>query len=501
MHGVLVILLIDQKFMKKTYLSLLSFIFILLCEVPMYGQQYQPNWGSLDKRQVPGWFNEAKFGIFIHWGVYSVPSFSRVVPDGYSEWYWCNLRDTSRQNHKTVTEFHNRTYGAGFTYEQFVPMFRTELFDPDEWADIFKRSGAKYVVLTSKHHDGFCLWPSAEADKAWGVPWNSVSAGPQRDLVGDLTNSVKRTGLKMGFYYSLMEWYNPVFLIDKDRYVDEVMIPQFKDLVTKYRPSVIFSDGEWIMEEEQWKSTEILSWLFTKSPVKEDIVVNDRWGKSSRAKHPATYYTSEYGSGMDKRVVWEESRGMGQSYGYNRMEKLNDYKSAEDLIIILVDIVSRGGNLLLDIGPAADGTIPVIMEERLTEMGRWLKRNGEAIYGTSPWKFENQWSEGPKPVIEKGHYQTNFDITQIVKHVKNQAYIQMFFTRKNTDLYCVVPQYSQKISVDGISPCEKMKVNILGCQKQILWKINNNRLEIDLSHLQPGDIEGKIFVIKISEVL
>ena len=147
-------------------------------------------------------------------------------------------------------------------------------------------------------------------------------------------------------------------------------------MVTKYKPSVIFSDGEWILEDTDWKSTEILSWLYNESPVAKEIVVNDRWGKSTRSKNPSTYYTSEYGSGMDKSVVWEENRGMGQSYGYNRMEKLADYKTSNELILMRIDIVSRGGNLLLDIGPAADGTIPVIMEERLTDIGKWLEING-----------------------------------------------------------------------------------------------------------------------------
>ena len=160
------------------------------------------------------------------------------------------------------------------------------------------------------------------------------------------------------------------------------MIPQFKDVVTRYKPSIIFTDGEWEMTSSQWHSPELLAWLFNDSPVKDEVVVNDRWGSDTRHKHGG-YWTTEYTpgmSGMDH--PWEESRGMGFSYGYNRAETLEDYHTGRELVIMLVDIVSRGGNLLLDIGPRADGTIPVIMEERLLQIGDWLKVNGEAIYGT-----------------------------------------------------------------------------------------------------------------------
>lgn len=178
---------------------------------------------------------------------------------------------------------------------------------------------------------------------------------------------------KMGFYYSLYEWYNPLWLQDKPRYIREHMTPQFKDLVTRYKPAIIFSDGEWDLPSADWHSPELLAWLFNESPVKDYVVINDRWGKDSRHKRGG-YWTTEYTpgmSGMDH--PWEESRGMGFSYGYNRAERLEHYHTGRELVTMLVDLVSRGGNLLLDIGPAADGTIPVVMEQRLIEIGSWLK--------------------------------------------------------------------------------------------------------------------------------
>jgi len=193
--------------------------------------------------------------------------------------------------------------------------------------------------------------------KDLGRPWNSVEIGPKRDLLGDLTTAVRAKGLKSGIYYSLYEWYNPLWLTDKPRYVAEHMTPQFKDVVTRYKPSIIFSDGEWELPSADWHSAELLSWLYNESPVKDEVVVDDRWGKETRHKHGG-YWTTEYTPGMaDMNHPWEESRGMGFSYGYNRAEKLENYHTGRELVILLTDLVSRGGNLLLDIGPAADGTI------------------------------------------------------------------------------------------------------------------------------------------------
>ena len=369
-------------------------------------QTYQPNWDSLDQRPTPAWFSDAKFGIFIHWGVYSVPGYAPVIPGklAYAEWYW-NAMTNGREIRRPPLSrpapglITRNTYGADFPYQNLAPQFRAELFDPDHWADVFQRSGAKYVVLTSKHHEGFALWPSKEASATWGRPWNAVETGPKRDLLGDLTDAVRRKGLHMGFYYSLYEWYNPLWLTDKPRYISEHMIPQFKDVVTRYKPDIIFGDGEWELTLPNGTARDA-GMAVQRIAGERYVVINDRWGKDTRHKHGG-YWTTEYTPGMaDMDHPWEESRGMGFSYGYNRAESLNDYHTGRELLIMLVDLVSRGGNLLLDIGPNADGTIPVIMEERLIQMGSWLKINGDAIYGTRPWKTSRQWSAGEQPKVD-----------------------------------------------------------------------------------------------------
>jgi alpha-L-fucosidase len=190
----------------------------------------------------------------------------------------------------------------------------------------------------------------------------------------------------------LYEWFNPLYNADVDRYVAEHMIPQMKDLVLRYEPDLLWTDGEWDHPSGRWRAPEFLAWLFNESPVRDRVAVNDRWGQETRGVHGG-YYTTEYGLVHDKAAQaatfthpWEECRGIGNSFGYNRAETLKDYSSPTRLIHLLIDCVSRGGNLLLDIGPAADGRIPVIMEERLLQIGEWLELNGEAIFGTRPWK-------------------------------------------------------------------------------------------------------------------
>jgi alpha-L-fucosidase len=464
-------------------------------------QTYQPTWESVDSRPVPSWFGDAKFGIFIHWGVYSVPSYAPVLPGklAYAEWYWHAITEGQKRGADPVDAgswaFHQRVYGPEFPYQNFAPMFRAELFDPAHWADVFQRSGARYVALTSKHHEGFALWPSREASTTWGRPWNSVEIGPHRDLAGDLAAAVRAKGLKMGFYYSLYEWYNPLYLSDKPRYVREHMMPQFKDLVTHYQPAIIFSDGEWEMTSAEWHSPELLAWLYNESPVKNDVVVDDRWGKDTRHKHGG-YWTTEYTpglSGMDH--PWEESRGMGFSYGYNRAERLEDYHTGRELVILLTDLVSRGGNLLLDIGPAADGTIPVIMEERLLQIGDWLKVNGEAIYGTKPWKKSRQFAATEAPKVNYNQeFNANYDVTKMADS------IAAFFTAKGSNVYAILPHWpGGTFTVKDFDGAHLKSVALLGSKASMHWKTSGNSVLIDLPVLPENLMKQPAWVLKLSQ--
>lgn len=457
--------------MKKLLVLLLLCIFIL----PAKSQTYENTWESLDSRPIPSWFEEAKFGIFIHWGVYSVPAWRKLEPGlyaSYAEWYYARVMFNPDNGGE---EFHNKNYGPDFEYRDFGPMFRAELYDPGLWADLFKKSGARYVVLTSKHHDGYCLWPTKSPFK---TNWNSMDVGPLRDLVGDLTDAVREKGLRMGLYYSNIEWesssthrtasgyFLPDHIVQKyripeDKYVEH-MNSQMKELVENYQPSLIFADGgEWDGTDEYWKTRDFLAWLYNDSPVKDEVVVNDRFAKGMPGNH-GDYYSSEYqdtdavGSGHP----WEESRGIGGSYGFNRAENINDYSTSRELVHELIDIVSRGGNLLLNVGPTADGRIPVIMQQRLMDIGSWLEVNGEAIYGSRKRGISSQ---------------INGEQT-------------LYFTTKAGNLFCIFDQWSEKLSIKLLDNEAITSVSLLGYEGSISWKTEGERLMIELPRIGPDEI-------------
>jgi len=412
---------------------------------------YEPTWESIDTRPNPQWFEDAKFGIFIHWGVYSVPSWSPKTD--YAEWYWNHMQNKDGETWK----FHEKTYGADFQYQDFAPLFKAELFNPGEWADIFQRSGAKYIVLTSKHHEGFALWPSAQA---WN--WNSVDIGPHRDLCGDLINAVRAKGLRMGYYYSIYEWYNPLYLSgDKERYVREHMMPQLKDLVQRYKPDIVWPDGEWEANSDVWHSAEFLAWLFNESDAPKDVAVNDRWGKDTRNVHGG-FATPEYGHIPEGRLIklgrFEECQGMGRSFGYNRNENADNYRTATELLHLLIDNTSRGGNLLLDIGPTADGRIPVIMQQRLLDMGAWLDVNGEAIYGTEAWR---EHGEG--------------DLVR--------------YTAKDGAVYAICLEWpGETLPLSAPKAGEHTKVSMLGVDDPVTFEASEGKLVINVPQLTPDKV-------------
>ena len=451
--------------------SLLSAFLLFVLPVGLSAQavHYEPNWESLNKRPTPQWFDDAKFGIFVVWGLYSVPAYAPPASKeglAYAEWYWKELE----KKDAPTWQFHVKTYGANFRYQDFVPMFTAEVFNPDQWASLFAQSGARYVVFTAKYHDGYALWPSPHS---WN--WNSVDLQPHRDLVGELSKAVAAQGLKMGFYYSLYEWYNPLYLKDPNTYANLHMIPQMKELVERYRPSLFWTDGEWEQLSSVWDSTKFLAWLYNESSVKDEVAVSDRWGKETRSKDGG-FYTSEYGRYMPDGVTqgaahkWEESQGMGKSYGYNRMEGASDYRSATELVHLLVDPVSKGGNLLLDVGPTADGRIPVVMQERLLQIGAWLKVNGEAIYGTHPWR---QTSEG--------------DIR---------------YTSKGKTVYAIAVTWpGQELALSAPRSTAQTTVTFLGRNVPLKWRQDGGKLRIEVPSLSRSELAlPEAYIFKLTGV-
>jgi len=383
--------------MKKIVLILLISTIQIKTSFAQPNKIYQPDWTDLKDHKSPQWFNDAKFGIFIHWGLYSVPAWATPIGKPgdfpwpyfyknmpYAEWYLNTLKIPG----SPTQEYHNKTFGKNFDYYDFIKSFNEQikLWDPQLMAEQIKSFGAKYVVLTSKHHDGFTLWPSSIHN--YNFPTNQPQVS--RDIVGELTRAIKGLGLKMGIYYSGgLDWsFNKAPIMDlKDLwtatpegadysyYADS----HIKELINNYLPDIIWNDVGYPLGGNL---EVLLANYFSQVP---EGTVNDRWKRWD--KYNGDFKTPEY-SVIDSITPfkWETCRGIGFSFGYNQLEDTNQYLKSSEIINLLIDVVSKNGNLLLNIGPKADGSIPSIQMKILTEVGNWLRKNGEGIYGSKPWK-------------------------------------------------------------------------------------------------------------------
>ncbi len=431
---------------------------------------YENNWESLNSRKVPEWFSKAKFGVFIHWGLYSVPAYA--PPTDYAEWYGysCNMENPETDCQKATREYHQNHYN-GRPYYDFVNDFTGERFDAKKWADLFKRAGAKYINFVSKHHDGYCLY---ETKYAPGL--NSVECAPKRDFLMELKNAMEGTGVRFGVYHSVYEWWHPYYLEDPEKYALEHLHPMLKELVEKYQPNTLFTDGEWEHESSVWHSTEFLQWLYNESSVKDFIVPNDRWGKETRGRMGGNF-TTEYGYVDNGRKIkdvvldrhFEECRGIGCSFGINKEEGCENYLSVKELLKTLCSLVSMGGNLLLNIGPDADGTIPPLMEERLLGMGKWLDVNGEAIY-----ESEIYSKEAPEGV---------------------------YYTQRDGNIYAITEHFPSKVTVfPEIDYSGDVKVSLLGSDCNVEITESEGKLALRADICSPEDVACEhLYVFKISK--
>jgi len=360
-------------------------------------QVYISTLESLQKRATPQWYNDAKLGIFIHWGLYSVPAWATptTTPDKvsdwkafyksnpYAEWYLNSLRI----NGSPTQAHHEKVYGKNFDYYSFKDSLinQTTNWNAESWANLFSTVGARYVVFTSKHHDGFTMYPSHIMNPFM----EREKINSSRDYVGELGKAVRKKGMKYGIYYSGgLDWsFNQSAITNLWPDLFESMPKsvaytayadcQVHELIQKYKPDVLWNDVNY---PKNGDLLGIFSELFN---LNSNAVINERWGQYPEL---ANFTTPEY-QVMDSIVSkkWESCRGLGYSFGYNRVEADAQFLSSEELIHLLVDIVSKNGNLLLNVGPKADGTIPENQLKRLTDLGEWMKINGEGIYDTHPY--------------------------------------------------------------------------------------------------------------------
>jgi alpha-L-fucosidase len=383
---------------------------------------FRADWESLHKYEVPEWYRDAKFGIFIHWGLYSVPAFG-------SEWY---PRDMYREGSDEY-KHHIATYGPQdkFGYKDFIPLFKAEKFDPTAWARLFREAGAKYVVPVFEHHDGFAMYDSGLSD------WTAAKMGPHRDLVGDLARAVRAEGLHLGasshrvehnFYLgvgrtissdvndpSYAAFYGPAhrwleakpgtplssdFTFVSKAWTDD-WLARSAEIVQKYHPEIMWFDW-WIGQPSVREGlTRFAAFYYNASLKYGDHVGVINYKYFAMEEHSAVL-DLERGQLADIRPLpWQTDTSVGnKSWGYVQDDT---FKSPEFIVHQLADIVSKNGNLLLNIGPRADGTIPEEVQLTLLDVGAWLKVNGEAIYGTRPWKV---YGEGPTKVAAGSFYDT-----------------------------------------------------------------------------------------------
>lgn len=466
--------------------------------------QYKPTWESVSKHPLPDWYDDCKLGVFLHWGLFSVPGWAPQVGDiqellktegpkgmlknnPYAEWYM----NTMQIEGSPTQIHHQKTYGKDFHYDDFVPMFDkgTANADIDKIAELCKDAGAGYVVLTTKHHEGFALWPSAIKHPRKGAYHT------KRDIVGDLTKSVRNHGMHMGLYYSGgYDWpYNDALLKEPaDVTLAAPVTPEYrefasaqvKELIDKYHPSVLWNDVSW---PPGGNLAELFAYYYNNVP---DGVINDRWLEPSDKRglfkeasmkaagrllqlmwrhipassrtltfpsaHWFDFSTPEY-KVFDtiQKKKWEATRGVGHSFGANRNERPEDIVTSTELVRMLVDVVSKNGNLLIGIGPDENGVIPNEQQRPLIGLGEWMKINGKAIRGSRPWVVAGTTTS------ENGQ----------VRFVQNSGRVYAFLLDSPG---------SRSLTIKGLDAKSVKKVSLLGGDAKVTVDSDDGNLAINL---------------------
>ncbi|WP_410873269.1 alpha-L-fucosidase [Nocardia sp. A7] len=480
----------------------------------------QPDKKSLDARPLPPWFSDAKLGVFIHWGLYSVPAFAENT-DGdfatymadlssgeddkagipYAEWYLNSLRtpDSATARHHLVT------YGADFSYYDFRAEFEANAaeVDFDEWATLFSTVGAEYVVMVTRHLDGYPLWPTTVPNPKMPPGFHSP-----RDLVGDLSSAVRRRGLRMGLYYAGgIDWTftdQPIEtmtdLLEQSSLGPEYaayVAAQWRELVNRYQPSVLWND---MGMPEEIDPHQLFADYYAAVP---DGVVNDRWeqvdlpdnsfgrevyldvlgfalrmmhrfGKKVPVRKPeihSDFRTHEYTVPENPPAArWELTRGLGESFGFNAAETAADLLSGPELVRLFADVLGRGGNLLINVGPDGSGRIPEVQQRPLLELGTWLRANRAAVYGTEPLPGAPAETSDGVPVR---------------------------FTRRGDDIFAIVlaDEVAGRVVFPNITPVGGSRAHVLASETEIPWRVSGSDVEVELPPLDGSPAHVVAFTV------
>jgi alpha-L-fucosidase len=464
------------------------------------GGPFRPDWESLQKYQTPQWYADAKFGIFIHWGLYSVPAFA-------NEWYSRNMY----QQDSPEFAHHGATHGpqSKFGYKDFIPMFKAEHFDPQAWARLFREAGARYVVPVAEHHDGFPMYDSGLTD------WCAGKMGPKRDVLGELAGAIRAEGLHFGAssHRSEHDWFfdggrkfdsdvndpqyaafygpaHPRLLrpgYDHDLLEDWTYVsPAFADdwlartaeIVEKYHPDLLYFDW-WIGQPSFREHVTRFAAFYYNQAAKKNTGVVINYKDHAFAENSAVFDV-ERGQLTDIQMrSWQTDTSISNaSWGYLPNDT---YKTPAFIIHLLADVVSKNGNLLLNITPRPDGTIPEQEQQILRQVGGWLKVNGEAIYETRPWK---RFGEGPTAVAGGAFHDAD---------TKPYTAEDFRFTAKGSVLYAIELGWPadgrvtiHSLGSDSLAGQKIQNVTLLGSNDKIVWQLQPDGLHLQLPNPSPG---------------
>lgn len=491
--------------MKKVSFLLLGILLAACTKVNEHNSQtplFEANWESLQQYEIPTWFNDAKFGIFIHWGPYAVPAYR-------SEWYprlmYMDTATFSAQlkhqadgpNH--VFTHHKENWGdqKEFGYKDFIPMFKAEKFDAQEWIGLFKEAGARYVVPVAEHHDGFAMYASNI------TRWNAKDMGPKRDVLGELFEAGRKEGLKMGAsshfafnwaYFNKKAHFDTSDPQYSDLYskkgtkIDEPVTDEFKqlwwdrttDIIDNYQPDILWFDFYWDRPEFEEYHPKLAAYYYNKGVEwGKEVALQDKNFKHDYFPQGTFVHDLERGkmAGI-KKLPWQTDTSVGKnSWGYvtNWLSK-----DANKIIDDLIDIVSKNGCMLLNVGPKPDGTIPDDQQAILREIGDWLAVNGEAIYDTRCYKV---FGEGPTEVSE-GYMSEK-------KNDKAFTEGDIRFTTKGDKLYTHLFEWpaSNEMVIRSLKKgTEDIKsISLLANNEELKWSQEEDGLHIQLPAEKVGE--------------